>query len=154
MKGTAMLKRRVLAVPTVVGLLMFGGGALAGATLGTATSSEAAANSVASGAVAAPAPVILPGLASTTTTTNPECAKPNQVNNGNFSQPPETSGFQTVYASAQKQNGSLIIPCWTVGGNSVDVASPGFWGVHTPGPAGSQTTGPRRAAKTARRMTV
>ena len=134
-----MLNKRILAVPTVVGLLAFGGGALAGATLGTVSSPEAAANSVAPGAVTASAPVMSAGLASTTIT-NPECATPNQVNNGDFSQPGEGSGSRAIFPAKPAWAGQPVptIPCWTVGGDSVGLAGHRFFQMPKKWPSGWQ----------------
>ncbi len=108
-----MLNRKALVIPAVIGLLTFGGGALAGSTFGTATVSGAATNSVPSGAVAASAP--------------------NLVVNGDFSRPvQQKNSYETVYPAAQK------IPGWTVGGDSVDLMGSTYFTLPSGSSSGSQ----------------
>ena len=58
-RGRAMLNKKALVMPAVIGLLAFGAGALAGSTFGTATVSGAATNGVPSRAVTASAPNLI-----------------------------------------------------------------------------------------------
>ena len=108
-----MLNKKALVMPAVIGLLAFGGGALAGSTFGTATVSGAATNGVPSRAVTASAP--------------------NLVVNGNFSRPvQQKNSYETLYPSDQK------IPGWTVGGDSVDLMGSTYFTLPSGSSSGSQ----------------